>query len=105
MAAYNKELRDSNGTNIIYPITKAQNVYLNDGTNVEASLPTVNLNGVKATTATFYAPTEAGTTGYVLTSNGSGAPAWAAASSGPDIVVSSTEPTSQKSGDFWYQIV
>lgn len=105
MAAYNKELRDSTGTNTIYPLTKAANVYLNDGTTVEDSMPTVNLNGAKAKTATFYAPTGAGTKGYVLTSSGSGAPTWAAASTGPDIVVSSTQPTSQKSGDFWYQIV
>ena len=105
MAAYNKELRDSTGTNTIYPLTKAQNVYLNDGTTVEASLPVVNVNGVKIKTTSFYAPTSAGTNGYVLKSNGSGEPTWAEMSSGPDIVVSSSQPSNQKSGDFWYQIV
>ena len=37
---------------------------------------TVNLNGTATTSAKFYAPTVAGTSGYVLKSNGSGAPTW-----------------------------
>lgn len=105
MAAYNKELRDSTGTDIIYPLTKAVNVYMDDNTTVQASMPTVTLNGTKTTTVGIYAPIDSGTKGQVLTSNGSGAPVWAAASTGPDIQVSSTEPSNQKSGDFWYQIV
>ena len=105
MAAYNKELRDSTGTNIIYPITKAVNVYMEDNTTLQASMPTVTLNGTKTTTVGIYAPIDSGTKGQVLTSNGNGAPVWAAASTGPDIQVSSTEPSNQKSGDFWYQIV
>lgn len=38
----------------------------------------VTLNGTSkaASTASFYAPTSAGTSGYVLKSNGSGAPTW-----------------------------
>ena len=105
MAAYNKELRDSTGTNIIYPLTKAVNVYMEDNTTLQASMPTVTLNGTKTTTVGIYAPIDSGAKGQVLTSNGNGAPVWAAASTGPDIQVSSTEPSNQKSGDFWYQIV
>lgn len=105
MAAYNKELRDSTGTNIIYPLTKAVNVYMEDNTTLQDSMPTVTLNGTKTTTVGIYAPIDSGTKGQVLTSNGNGAPVWAAASTGPDIQVSSTEPSNQKSGDFWYQIV
>lgn len=102
MAAYNKELRDSTGTNIIYPLTKAVNVYMEDNTTLQASMPTVTLNGTKTTTVGIYAPIDSGTKGQVLTSNGNGVPVWAAASTGPDIQVSSTEPSNQKSGDFWY---
>ncbi len=105
MAAYNKVLKSYDGTDIYYPITKASNVVLNDNTTVQASMPTVTLNGTKTTTVGIYAPTNSGTKGQVLTSNGSGAPVWAAASTGPDIQVSSTQPSNQKSGDFWYQIV
>ncbi len=42
----------------------------------------VTLNGTASATPSFYAPTTAGTAGYVLTSSGSGAPTWAAAPSG-----------------------
>ena len=40
----------------------------------------VSLNGADTTAASFYAPADAGTKGYVLISNGSGAPTWKAAS-------------------------
>lgn len=65
----------------------------------------ISMNGSSNNNPTFYAPTSAGTDGYFLKSNGAGAPTWTAMSSGPDIVVSSSKPTGQKSGDFWYQIV
>lgn len=65
----------------------------------------ISMNGSSNNNPTFYAPTSAGTDGYFLKSNGAGAPTWTAMSSGPDIVVSSSQPTGQKSGDFWYQIV
>lgn len=58
-------------------------IYLNSGTatecNTYAGGTAVTLNGTSkaATTASFYAPTTAGTNGYVLKSNGSGAPTWA----------------------------
>ena len=51
----------------------------NGGTNATAT-PTAG--GVSYGTGTAYAFTSAGTAGYVLTSNGSGAPTWAAASGG-----------------------
>lgn len=41
---------------------------------------TITLNGTTTTTPSFYAPTGAGTSGYVLKSSGSGAPSWAAES-------------------------
>ena len=63
MAAYNKELRDSTGTNIIYPLTKAVNVYMEDNTTLQASMPTVTLNGTKTTTVGIYAPIDSGTKG------------------------------------------
>lgn len=53
MAAYNKELRDSTGTNIIYPLTKATNVFMDDNTTVQASMPTVTLNGKKLRQSVF----------------------------------------------------
>lgn len=65
----------------------------------------ISMNGSSNNNPTFYAPTSAGTNGYFLKSNGAGAPTWTAMSSGPDIVVNSSQPTGQKSGDFWYQIV
>jgi len=38
---------------------------------------TVTLNGTATTSASFYAPTSAGTKNYYLKSNGSGEPTWA----------------------------
>jgi len=64
----------------------------------------VTLNGSSSTSPSFYAPTSAGTSGYVLTSNGSGAPTWKAASGGVKIAVQSSQPSGQSSGDFWYQV-
>lgn len=66
---------------------------------------TITMNGTTNANPTFYAPTSAGTTGYYLKSNGSGAPIWSAMSGGIDIVVSSSQPSGQKSGDFWYEII
>lgn len=37
---------------------------------------TINLNGANVSSPSFYAPTSAGTSGYVLTSSGGGAPTW-----------------------------
>ena len=53
----------------------------NGSTAVTANIPasTVTLNGTSTTSASFYAPTTAGTSGYVLKSNGSGAPTWTSA--------------------------
>lgn len=75
------------GTNAVssYTSTKGSSnkpIYLNSGTATECSTyaggTAVTLNGTSkaASTATFYAPTSAGTSGYLLESNGSGAPTW-----------------------------
>lgn len=57
--------------------------------NKVANTLTISLNGSShafdgssTSSISFYAPTSAGTKDYVLTSNGSGAPSWKAASSG-----------------------
>lgn len=48
---------------------------------VVASAPvTITLNGSATSNPSFYAPTTAGTSGYILKSNGSGAPTWIAPS-------------------------
>lgn len=47
-----------------------------------SDLPSITLNGSSTTSPSFYAPTTAGTDGYYLKSNGSGAPTWAAISAG-----------------------
>lgn len=48
------------------------------------TIPTITLNGSSTTSPSFYAPTSAGTSGQILTSNGSGAPTWGSApASGP----------------------
>lgn len=43
------------------------------------TIPTITLNGTATTSPSFYAPTTVGTSGYVLKSNGSGAPTWTSA--------------------------
>ncbi len=43
------------------------------------TVPTITLNGTATTSPSFYAPTSAGTNGYVLKSNGSGEPSWTSA--------------------------
>lgn len=46
------------------------------------TVPTISLNGSTTISPSFYAPTSAGTSGYYLKSNGSGAPIWASLPSG-----------------------
>lgn len=68
------------GTDTVGSTTKP--IYLNAGTPTEGSTyaggTAVTLNGVSkaASTASFYAPAGAGTSGQYLKSNGSGAPTW-----------------------------
>lgn len=65
----------------------------------------ITMNGSANANPIFYAPTTPGTSGYYLKSNGLGkVPTWSAISAGVDIVVSSTQPSGQKTGDFWYEI-
>lgn len=71
-------------------------IYLSSGTATECSTyaggTAVTLNGSSksANTASFYAPTSAGTSGYILQSNGSGAPTWVNANKFPKIFTSTS---------------
>lgn len=73
MAAYIKTLYDSTKTDILYPQTKAEAVFLDNNDNLEAVI------------AELYSLIEQ--------------------AGGPDIQISATQPSNQKTGDFWYQIV
>lgn len=95
------------------------------------SVPSITLNGSSTTSPSFYAPTSAGTSGYYLKSNGSGAPTWAAfpsiptipsnnvtgsgtsgqlaqwngahtITSGPKVTVSTSGPSGGINGDIWF---
>ena len=95
-----------NGTEILGNNTTALN--LKAGTNITLSnasgtvtingptIPTINLNGSSTTSATFYAPTTVGTSGYYLKSSGSGAPTWASFPSIPsgNILYGTSTPSS-----------
>lgn len=62
--------------------TMVKYISLPDKTGIIAltdDIPSISLNGSSTTSASFYAPTTAGTSGYYLKSNGSGAPTWTAA--------------------------
>lgn len=71
MAAYIKTLYDSTQTDILYPQTKAEAVFLDNNDNLEATI------------ADIYQQLENINT----------------------VVISTSQPTNQKTGDFWYQIV
>ena len=71
MAAYIKTLYDSTKTDILYPQTKAEAVFLDNNDNLEA------------TVADIYQQLENINT----------------------VVISASQPSNQKTGDFWYQIV
>lgn len=63
-------------------VNKVSQLTNDNGYITSSSLPTITLNGSSTTSPSFYAPTTAGTDGYYLKSNGSGAPTWAAISAG-----------------------
>ena len=64
----------SNGNIVVTP------AYLTDNEYAQLdNIPTITLNGSTTTSPSFYAPIGAGTDGYVLKSNGSGAPTWTSA--------------------------
>lgn len=73
MAAYIKTLYDSTQTDILYPQTKAEAVFLDNNDNLEAVIAEL-YNLIEET-------------------------------GGTDIQTSASQPTNQKTGDFWYQIV
>lgn len=62
----------------------------------QGTIPTITLNGSSTTSPSFYAPTSAGTSGYYLKSNGSGAPIWTAFPSIPsgNILYGTSAPSS-----------
>lgn len=57
---------------------------------VDGAIPSISLNGSSTTSASFYAPTTAGTDGYYLKSNGTGAPTWAAIPGGVIVTLNGT---------------
>ena len=74
-----------------HPVAQINNLGTNWSARLTAAInvKSVNINGTatsylnttNATAVTIYAPTTAGTDGYLLVSNGSGAPSWASVSS------------------------
>lgn len=62
-----------------------------NGIDTGATANTITLNGTVTKNPSFYAPTGAGTSGQVLTSNGSGAPTWKDAPVVVEDVVHDTE--------------
>ena len=67
------------------------------------TVPTISLNGSTTTSPSFYAPTSAGTSGYYLKSNGSGAPTWAAISAGTDEKLKTSVTTT--TGTYYYPVL
>jgi hypothetical protein len=61
--------------NKAYQITGSGNTFVFTTPQLP-TIPTISLNGSSTTSPSFYAPTSAGSSGYVLQSNGSGAPTW-----------------------------
>lgn len=70
------KLGTSNKGNATKPIYLAAGVPTECSTYAGGTAVTLNGTSAAASTASFYAPTGAGTSGYILQSNGSGAPTW-----------------------------
>ena len=77
MATYNdiKKIKIGDNTFVFHVPTATEVGALPSSTTI----PAITLNGTANTSPSFYAPTTAGTNGYVLKSNGSGAPTWTSA--------------------------
>lgn len=77
MATYNdiKKIKIGDNTFVFHVPTATEVGALPSSTTI----PAITLNGAANTSPSFYAPTTAGTNGYVLKSNGSGAPTWTSA--------------------------
>ena len=77
MATYNdiKKIKIGDHTFVFHVPTAEEVGALPSSTTI----PAITLNGSSSTSPSFYAPTTAGTSGYVLKSNGSGAPTWTSA--------------------------
>lgn len=81
-------------TQAVYPITIDTEGHITGSGNA-VNIPSISLNGSSTTSPSFYAPTTAGTSGYYLKSNGSGAPEWAQVSAGvSDVTVGGTSVVS-----------
>ena len=84
IVGFNKTTVDGiSGVAITYDNGTDSSIFLPDGVGfntgsqaIISQIPTITLNGAANTSPSFYAPTTAGTNGYVLKSNGSGAPTW-----------------------------
>lgn len=95
-------LTSAQTTSGIYPIKIDKNGHISEyGSAV--TIPSITLNGSSTTSPSFYAPTSAGTDGYVLKSNGSGAPTWTSATL-TDTLVTQTNAT-PSSYTYWRPLV
>ena len=92
MAAYIKTLKDAAGVDIIYPQTKASAVFTEDNKTVESALQEKMDNQI-------------GTQGQLLGFTANNVVGAVEAPTGVDIQISSSQPTNQKTGDFWYEIL
>ena len=99
MATYNdiKKIKIGDNTFVFHVPTASEVGALPSSTTI----PAITLNGSGSTSPSFYAPTTVGTSGYVLKSNGSGAPTWTSATL-TDTKVSTAAVTS---GTTYYPIV
>ena len=79
---YKIAIPESSGTNKVatFPEKTGTIAFTND-------IPTITLNGTSTTSASFYAPTSAGTWGQVLRSNGTGAPSWVTIDKGAQVQI------------------
>lgn len=75
-------LSSAQTTSGVYPIKIDKNGHISEyGSAI--TIPSITLNGSSTTSPSFYAPTSAGASGYILTSSGSGAPSWSNATATP----------------------
>ena len=85
----------SNGIAIVSLSGKADASHTHNAVDITdlPTIPTITLNGSSSTSPSFYAPTSAGTDGYYLKSNGSGAPTWASVPAGVTVTLNGSSTT------------
>lgn len=115
MAAYIKILKDSTGSNTIYPQTLAEAVFLKDENTIESKIQDLNniiaeLQELKANlnspnlTGIPTAPTaNKGTNSDQIATTSFVQSAMADVGGGTEIIVSNIQPDNQKTGDFWFK--